>query len=77
MLCLARVRAQQVLGHLNWPQGVSHSVFLVQLEFFFLSFVLFRATPAAYGVSQARGGIGAVATSLHQSHSNTRSELRL
>ena len=31
----------------------------------------------AYGGSQARGPIGAVATSLHQSHSNARSETRL
>ena len=35
---------------------------------------LFRATPAAYGCSQARGPVGAVAADLHQSHSNTRSE---
>ena len=36
-------------------------------------FCLFRATPAAYGVSQVRGLIGAVATGLCHSHSNTRS----
>ena len=34
-------------------------------------------TPAAYGGSQARGLIGAVATGLHQSHSNAGSEPRL
>ena len=48
--------------------------------FFFLSFCLFafsRATPVAYGGSQARGLIGAVATSLRQSHSNARSKPRL
>ena len=39
-----------------------------------LSFCLFWAAPVAYGGSQARGLIGAVAASLHQSHSNTRSE---
>ena len=33
--------------------------------FFFGSFCVFRATPMAYGGSQARGPIGAVATSLH------------
>jgi len=38
---------------------------------------LFRAAPAAYGSSQARGLIGAVAAGLRQSHSNTRSELCL
>ena len=32
------------------------------------------AAPSAYGGSQARGLIGAVATGLRQSHSNTRSE---
>ena len=42
-------------------------------------FFLFRASPAAYGGSQARGPIGAAATGLHHSHSNsnTRSELHL
>ena len=35
---------------------------------------LFRATPDAYGGSQARGPVGAVATGLCYSHSNTRSE---
>jgi len=40
-------------------------------------FGLFRAAPAAYGGSQARGLIGAVAASPHHSHSNARSELRL
>ena len=44
--------------------------------FFFFSFC-FRATPVAYGGSPARGQIGAVANSLHHSHSNTRSKLRL
>ena len=35
------------------------------------------ATPAAYGGSQARGPIRAIAAGLHQSHSNTRSKPRL
>ena len=35
---------------------------------------LLRATPTAYGGSQARGLIGAVAASLCHSHSNVRSE---
>ena len=35
------------------------------------------AAPAAYGGSQARGPIGAVATGLRHSHSNTKSELCL
>ena len=39
----------------------------------FVLFCLFRATPV-YGGSQARGLIGAVASSPHHSHSNPRSE---
>ena len=47
----------------TWPNQV----------LFFFSFCLFRATPTAYGGSQAMGPIGAVATGLHHSHSNARS----
>ena len=36
-------------------------------------FLLFRATPAAYGSSQARGQIGDTAAGLRHSHSNCRS----
>ena len=49
----------------------------LNLNFFFLFFCLFAiswATPVAHGGSQARGPIRAVAPSLRQSHSNTRSE---
>ena len=42
-----------------------------------LSFIFFRAAPSAYGGTQVRGLIGAVAAGLHQSHSNVGSELRL
>ena len=38
---------------------------------------LFRATPMAYGGSQARGQIGAVAARLHHSYSHSGSELSL
>ena len=41
----------------------------------FLLFCLFRAVPTEYGSSQARGQIGAVATSL--CHSNTGPKLYL
>ena len=37
----------------------------------------FMATPAAYGSSQARGPIGAAASGLCHSQSNTRCELYL
>ena len=58
-----------------------YSGFFFFFFFFFLSFVVVVAiswaAPAAYGGSQARGRIGAVATSLSQSHSNAESEPRL
>ena len=47
------------------------------LEFFFVCVCLFAfsgVTPAAYGGSQARGPIRAVAAGLRQRHSNTGSE---
>ena len=40
-------------------------------------FLIFRATLAAYGSSQARDRIGATASRLHPSHSNSGSEPRL
>ena len=39
-------------------------------------FLLFRVAPVAYGGSQARGQIAAVATGLRHRHSNTRSEMQ-
>ena len=52
--------------------------FILLLFFFFFVFLSFsRAAPVAYGGSPARDLFGAVATDLHQSHSNARSELRL
>jgi len=43
---------------------------------FFFFFVFSRAAPTAYGDSQAKGLIGAVAVSLCQSHNNARSKPR-
>ena len=43
------------------------------LNYFFF-FCPFRATPTAYGGSQARGPVGAVAASLRHSHSNAGSK---
>ena len=43
-------------------------------SFFFCLFYPFRAAPTAYGGSQARSLIGAVAAGLCHSHSNIRSE---
>ena len=44
---------------------------------FFFFFGLFKVAPMAYGGSQARGRIGALATGPCQSHSHARSELHL
>ena len=65
-----------VLHHLDYLSCVN---FLY--SFFFLSFfvvvAISWATPVAYGGSQARGQIRAVAAGLHHSHSNTGSKPRL
>ena len=45
-------------------------IYLFFLSFFAISW----AAPSAYGGSQASGPIGAIATSLRQSHSNAGSE---
>ena len=51
--------------------------FLPSFIFFSLAFLLFRAAPAAYGSSQARGQIRDVAAGLCHSHSNAGSKLHL
>ena len=66
----------------RWKCCVNHETtreFLGALYFLFFIFIfcLFafsREAPTAYGGFQARGLIGAVATSLHHSHSNKGSE---
>ena len=69
------IRGQQI-GPVAW-----FFLFLsLSFFFFFFFFGLFAfswAPPAAYGGSQARGPIGAVAAGLHHSHSNVGSEPRL
>ena len=65
-------------GHISdniFPDYLDQVVFFLFVCFCFFAF--FRAAPAAYGGSQARGQIGAVATGLHQSHSNVGSEPHL
>ena len=47
------------------------------MNYYCLVTLHFRAAPATYESSQARGRIGAVATGLRQSHSNAGSKLRL
>ena len=60
----SKQQTQQVLAHIwkNWK-----TIFCV---FFAISW----AAPMAYGGSQARGQMGAVASGLNQSHSNMGSE---
>ena len=55
----------------------STGTFEVPHSFFFFFFCLFRAAPAVYGGSQARGLTGAAATHLHHSHSNVGSKPHL
>ena len=50
---------------LNFPKPSGEGSYVV--------FCLFRAAPAAYGGSQARGPIRATAAGLHHSHSNVGS----
>ena len=60
------------------PFSASSPAFIVYRLFFFcFAFLLFRATSEAYGRSQARGPIRAVAAGLHHRQSNTRSKPRL
>ena len=63
----------------KWYLSFDLIVFLRILFFCFFGFFfcLFRAIPVAYGSSQVRGQIEAVATSLCHSHSNTGSQLHL
>ena len=63
-----------------WLFCVQHmSVSIAYLQGFVLvfGFCLFRAAPTAYGSSQNWGQIGAAASGLHHSHSNTGSEPHL
>ena len=60
----------------RWVWMISHFICLIfdpRNTWFDFIFCLFRAAYVAYGGSQARGRIGAAASSLHHSHSNSRS----
>ena len=59
-----------------WPKN-NVDKYVLPLSFFFFFFFFwsfFRAAPAAFGGSQARGPIPAVATCLPHSHSKARSQ---
>ena len=55
----------------------NEQVFIVIVSFFFFFLFLFTAAPEICGNSQARGQIGAIATGLHHSRSNTGPEPHL
>ena len=61
-----------------FSEGMEENYFIWTIFnfFFFCLFAFSRATPGAYGGSQARGPVRAVATSLRQSHSNVGSKPR-
>ena len=63
--------------HLNIKTKLIIKSDLATVKFFCFFFLLFRAALAAYGDSQARGRIGAVAVSLCQNHSNAGSKPHL
>ena len=72
------LQQSHILNSLSEPRDrtLSPSWILVRFSFIFI-FCLFAiswAAPSAYGSSQARGLIGAVAASLGQRHSNAGSE---
>ena len=71
----AAVLIQPLARELTYDAGMAVNIlnFLFK-EIFFFCLCLFRVAPAACGSSQARGLIGAVAASLHHSHSNSGAE---
>ena len=63
-------------GNHQFALSVCESASALSYSFvcFIILFLLFRATPMAYGGAQAKGHIGAVAAGLHHSHSTNRSK---
>ena len=77
MRCLSILEINPLLLA-SFAKVFSHPVDCLFVLFLCFGFVLlFMATPVAYGSSWARGQIGAAASGLHTSHSNTRSEPHL
>ena len=60
----------EMFGVLGFHLPCDSTRILFLFIFYLFIFVFSRAAPTAYGGSEARGLIGAVATSLCQSHSN-------
>ena len=72
-LCCFNVLA--IVNSVAMNTGMHVSSFFCCCSFFVFS--PFRAAPAAYGGSQARGLTGAIAAGLRHSHSNARAETHL
>ena len=70
------VKASSILSRASYLKKESHLIILSLQEGLYL-FGLFRAVPAAYGGSKARGSVRTTAASLHHSHSNMGSKLHL
>ena len=68
MSCLCILEIKPLLVTLFATNSL-HSIPPLFILFMYFVF-LFRATPAAHGISQARGQIGAAAAGLHHNHSN-------
>ena len=66
-----RVGVESELQLKPTPQPQEQQIPVTVLVFFFGLFAFPRATPVAYGGSQTRGLIRAVAASLNHSHSNS------
>ena len=73
-----RLAAAALIGSLacELPYAMGAAIKNKQTQIFFF-FPFLGQLPAAYGGSQARGLIEAIAASLHHSHSNSGSEPRL
>ena len=71
IISIDRLENSDSLNHRDLP-----NISTFYYTFYFI-YCTFRATPGAYGVSQARGQIGATAAGLHHSHSFKGSEPHL
>ena len=75
VLFFVAVGPPSVGAETSWSICKGHDSALIFFFFFcLLSFFFLRAAPEAYGRSQARGLIRAVAAGLHHSHSHSASE---
>ena len=78
MLCEVYLNPKVLFHHTFFLVNLAFPIILYWVFFFFLVFVCgWVGAPVAYGVSQTRGPIGAVAAGLHQSHSKGGSKLCL